>query len=379
MYKAAKQLGSEDAKHDLGARQSSSLLGREIERGVESNKADLDVKTQRNEDVKRHSLLRLMKFDLFRKIVDILSLVKRNILISPLEGEKKFLSELCELRNFREGYKKYKTLDRATECVMTDVGDKKGKIEMNKNNLQPKQPNNPVASPETNHSPLTIHHSPKRIAFTLAEVLITLGIIGVVAALTMPTVINNVQGKQLQIALKKGYSIISQAFELMQADIGGNILPEDYIVSRSFAKEYKEYFVKALYARHSGLVSKDFDVEEINNAMAKYKNYTQQRPLILNFFDDGQFVLSDGTLILINDSGPMLISIDVNGMNKGPNVYGRDLFSFEITNAGKLLPVGAKGTIDWPCSKSSTSYYNGGGCAYYAITDPNYFKKRYYK
>ena len=56
-----------------------------------------------------------MKFDLFRKIVDILSLVKRNILISPLEGEKKFLSELCELRNFREGYKKYKNTDRATQ------------------------------------------------------------------------------------------------------------------------------------------------------------------------------------------------------------------------------------------------------------------------
>ena len=58
-----------------------------------------------------------------------------DILISPLEGEKKFLGELCELRNFREGYKKYKTLDRATECAMTDVGEKKGKIEMNKNNL----------------------------------------------------------------------------------------------------------------------------------------------------------------------------------------------------------------------------------------------------
>ena len=48
---------------------------------------------------------------------------KRNILISPLEGEKKFLSELCELRNFREGYKKYKNSDRATECAMTNVGD----------------------------------------------------------------------------------------------------------------------------------------------------------------------------------------------------------------------------------------------------------------
>ena len=41
-----------------------------------------------------------------------------DILISPLEGEKKFLGELCELRNFREGYKKYKTLDRATECAI---------------------------------------------------------------------------------------------------------------------------------------------------------------------------------------------------------------------------------------------------------------------
>ena len=79
----------------------------------------LAAKQLGSEDAKRHSLLGLRKFDLFRKIVDILSLVKRNILISPLEGEKKFLSELCELRKFREGYKKYKALDRATECAMT--------------------------------------------------------------------------------------------------------------------------------------------------------------------------------------------------------------------------------------------------------------------
>ena len=87
--------------------------------GSEAAKRDLDVKTKRSEDAKKHSLLRLRKFDLFRKIVDILSLVKRNILLSPLEGEKKFLGELCELRNFREGYKKDKNSDRATECAMT--------------------------------------------------------------------------------------------------------------------------------------------------------------------------------------------------------------------------------------------------------------------
>ena len=72
----------------------SSLQGRELERGVESNKADLEAKS-------------------------VSEAAKCNILISPLEGEKKILSELCELRNFREGYKKPKNTDRATECAMT--------------------------------------------------------------------------------------------------------------------------------------------------------------------------------------------------------------------------------------------------------------------
>ena len=66
----------------------------------------LDAKMQRGEEAKYVS-----------------EATKCNILISPLEGEKKFLSELCELRNFREGYKKYKYSDRATECAMTNVGD----------------------------------------------------------------------------------------------------------------------------------------------------------------------------------------------------------------------------------------------------------------
>lgn len=43
-------------------------------------------------------------------------------------------------------------------------------------------------------------------AFTLAEVLITLGVIGIVAAFTMPTLINSTHGKELDAALKKAYS-----------------------------------------------------------------------------------------------------------------------------------------------------------------------------
>ena len=54
----------------------------------------------------------------------------------------------------------------------------------------------------------------KRFGFTLAEVLITLGIIGVVAAMTMPTLINSTQGAQYKAAYKKALSAISQAVTL---------------------------------------------------------------------------------------------------------------------------------------------------------------------
>ena len=54
----------------------------------------------------------------------------------------------------------------------------------------------------------------KRFGFTLAEVLITLGIIGVVAAMTMPTLINSTQGAQYKSAFKKALSALSQAVTL---------------------------------------------------------------------------------------------------------------------------------------------------------------------
>ena len=66
----------------------------------------------------------------------------------------------------------------------------------------------------------------KRFGFTLAEVLITLAIIGVVAALTMPTLINNTSGAQFKTAFKKAMSVLSQAVVM-------NIALEDYDFSMS--------------------------------------------------------------------------------------------------------------------------------------------------
>lgn len=60
-------------------------------------------------------------------------------------------------------------------------------------------------------------------AFTLAEVLITLGIIGVVASMTLPALVQNNRNKELQTGLKRSYSVLSQALDMYQAENGERI------------------------------------------------------------------------------------------------------------------------------------------------------------
>lgn len=50
-----------------------------------------------------------------------------------------------------------------------------------------------------------------QLAFTLAEVIITLGIIGITAEITIPTLMQNVKDKNYKIAYKQAYSVASQA------------------------------------------------------------------------------------------------------------------------------------------------------------------------
>jgi len=71
-----------------------------------------------------------------------------------------------------------------------------------------------------NFSPFISHFSRKRTAFTLAEVLITLGIIGIVAALTMPSLIQNYRNKVVETRLQKFYSTMNQAIALAEIDYG---------------------------------------------------------------------------------------------------------------------------------------------------------------
>ena len=62
-------------------------------------------------------------------------------------------------------------------------------------------------------------------AFTLAEVLITLGIIGIVASMTLPALITRNQNKALEASLKKNYSVLQQALDMYQAEHGERLKP----------------------------------------------------------------------------------------------------------------------------------------------------------
>ncbi len=99
------------------------------------------------------------------------------------------------------------------------------------------------------------HHSPRRIAFTLAEVLITLGIIGVVAAMTLPALIQNYQDKELISRTKKVFAEINNVISLAQKDLGVigdnsflfNETDSDYVVAKNLAK----YFNGAIVCENS--------------------------------------------------------------------------------------------------------------------------------
>jgi prepilin-type N-terminal cleavage/methylation domain-containing protein len=208
----------------------------------------------------------------------------------------------------------------------------------------------------------------KKAAFTLAEVLITLGIIGVVAALTLPSVIQNAQRRELQTGLKKGYSTIAQALDMYYYDNGERLTNADV---RQLRPILMKYIKDIKDCKNSNCVPTDSNI---------YKNYTGTTNLYMSMFDDGQFVLPDGSFILIDNGGGsnyLFISIDVNGYKKGPNRLGQDLFMFQILNSnGKLTPMGTPETYYYRlwCDKTGGGDMNGASCTYKALTEKDYFK-----
>ena len=212
-----------------------------------------------------------------------------------------------------------------------------------------------------------------RCAFTLAEVLITLGIVGVIAAMTLTSLINETKNKNLETALNKQYSVIQQSILMMQQEEGQEV---NWI-------NYPKYVFYERFKKYLTLTKTKFN--NLETFITNYKNFSGQ---IANgggaYLDDGQYILADGTIIYVenpnnlsSETSHLYISVDVNGTKK-PNQWGRDLFTFQVTKQGKVLPMGMEGTDfseeEYCIKNKKDNSINGIGCTSKALYDKSFWK-----
>ena len=334
----------------------------------------------RGKDVKRHSLLR---FELFRKIKKILGLFKRNILISPLEGEKKFLSELCELRNFREGYNlKYSCRNSNFNrrlYFLKNINYNSDMFHHDKNNKgrlgilaqrEGKELSALVPQYLSNFSETVFSH--KRTAFTLAEVLITLGIIGIVAAITLPTIINNYRVKVLENQFRKADSLLQQAFrksvnELGYTDVSEFTIPgsptHQYFTQEKWAQlQVEAQELNKIWLSQFKIIKTVTWDEKYHKGIKCYNFFGNVLPGHWGCFQDA-YMLADGMSIRpvsaqyggINHPGQITFEFDTNGPYKGPNRMGYDIFVYYSYE-----------NYDKDCNPKIISSENYKGCYYWA-------------
>lgn len=229
----------------------------------------------------------------------------------------------------------------------------------------------------------------KRTGFTLAEVLITLGIIGVVAAITIPILMQNAGERANIVAAKKTFSILSSAYTMAVKDNG---TPDNWgLVSGVHAPSLTmiEPYLK---------VDKDCTAAGAKGCFptgGEYKGLGKNS--MAQVIDDNTLPsirLTDGTMINafipfdgvhtpcntnygIDANAPQSLQhicaeyrVDTNGAKK-PNQYGKDTFVFYLTTYG-IVPSGMKADVyDFASSCNNTDFADGSRCAAWVVYNDN--------
>ena len=214
----------------------------------------------------------------------------------------------------------------------------------------------------------------KKAAFTLAEVLITLGIIGVVAAMTIPSLIANYQKKVLANQLKKSVSTLQNGFKMIIANEGvtdlsdtsfgqiltNNSLSQDDLYDRlqpefrkvfNIAKSYSKKEYSAMHSKTGNITDSTYcnqNIGKIYTISYKVSNRSQcvadPSGMIFVLSDGSYFDFERSIIKPVDDSKESKtfvaeIELDINGF-KGPNQFGYDFFDLLLASDGSVLPAG---------------------------------------
>lgn len=196
--------------------------------------------------------------------------------------------------------------------------------------------------------------SKKIMAFTMAETLITLGIIGIIAAMTLPSLVAKYQSKVLSTQLKKLYSVTYQA--MLRAVPDGDFRYLSLIKDGGGTESAKFFY--------DNYLKPQFKVQSFCKEKAGCwpQTYTKKKTKYGNLKGIGSGVISfttiDGYAFTIdtwsfnhagnvsetfgvdvtNNAAIVVIAVDVNGF-KNPNTFGKDVYIYVMTERG-LLPAG---------------------------------------
>ncbi len=237
---------------------------------------------------------------------------------------------------------------------------------------------------DTVFSRFTSHFSLKRkTAFTLAEVLITLGIIGVVAALTLPSLIQSYKERVTVTKVQKAYSILNQAFKRISEEYGE---PQDWPGVEKQIASCGECSIAHLNLYSNFISGEKYIAPRVNQDKkiiglnGGFFTFSDSRPSLITpdgtfYFNHlrqcGVYLLTTGNRSACTMGGDILYDID--GEQKGPNQLGKDVFSFVTAQTG-VYPAGMAGSYN-----AGDCMLNGGGysCAEYILREKNmkYLKK----
>ena len=172
----------------------------------------------------------------------------------------------------------------------------------------------------------------KKFGFTLAEILITLGIIGVVSAMTMSVLINNYNKKVTAEKLKKSYSELSQTLKMAETEYG-SVSTWDLSAVDNTAGNKSEYFYNNFIKPYLKVVKYCKDADDYSCWAEKTINLKGTENSLKQSSKTRSFITASGYSVIfwVSSTGSSVtLCIDINGPQKGPNKIARDIFYFGI-------------------------------------------------
>lgn len=209
--------------------------------------------------------------------------------------------------------------------------------------------------------------------FTLAEILITLAIIGLVAAMTIPSLVEKSNDAEYRTALKNFNATLSQATAKIQIENGGDIWDDSGAKDYGWYSQPNSIRMRAEYKKHLKLV-KEGAVKDLFYPLLK--QYKVSTGFNMTTYVAPAAVLSDGSYVVFYSfqncasTNCGVVGVDVNGM-KGPNMMGKDYYEFYIGEQSQgnyiVIPSGSRGFGPTACVAG-----NGQGCASKVLLDQDF-------